>query len=166
LNIPYPTAKKSCTSSEFQLIGFARAANLGKIPTATLKAKIKRTREFLDKWRDLTIGQARQKGHTPERTQRKVAWFEEALLRFEGELKKRETKAAQAAKKRTGAKASRPSPKPPMPRPSKKRFLASDKSMEAAAKARAARIAKSGILRQRGHHLASGKRNQAKRNRR
>lgn len=169
--IPYPLAKRRCTASEFQLLEAVRTENLQSFKAAALKTKIGRTRGFLDKWRDLGIRQAR-KAKTPvapERTAQKVAWFTEALRRFEAQLAKLE-KAAEAAAKQAALKAKKAArPKKVVPaapkRGGKSNPMKALKAVETRAKVRQMRIAQSGQMgRRHGHTLASGKRNQAKRN--
>jgi hypothetical protein len=171
MNIPFPQAKKICTATEFQLLQTVRSAAIKDLKAPALKAKIARTRGFLGKWRDLGISQARKSGKAtaPERTQQKVVWFGEALRRLEDQLTKLE-KAAAAEAKRATQKAQKAAKARAAIKASGvgKRVLGkkskSSNSLETLAKVRSQRIAKSGQLRARGHALASGRRNQARRN--
>jgi hypothetical protein len=171
MTIPYPQAKKLCTATEFQLLETVRTEKLQSLKAAALKAKIARTRGFLDKWRDLGIQQARKAkmAAAPERTAQKVAWFTEALRRLEAQLGKLE-KAAEAAAKQKALKAKKAArPKAVVPagpkRGGKGNPMKAPKAVETRAKVRQMRIAQSGQMgRRHGHVLAAGKRNQAKRN--
>ena len=166
MTIPFPQAVRVCTASEFQLLTAARTDSLKKLKPAALKSKITRTRAYLVKWRGLGIAQARKSkaGQAPDRTAQKVAWFGEALLRFESQLKKLLLPPAPPVKKSAAAK---PAKKPvaKLKRVTKENALKSFKSVEARAKFKSAQIAKGGLKgRKRGHILAVGRRNQAKRN--
>lgn len=173
MTIPYPQAKRLCTATEFQLLEAARTEKLSSFKAAVLKTKIVRTRGFLSKWRDLGRQQARQAktGKTPERTAQKTIWFTEALRRFEAQLGKLEKAAESAARQaaQKAKKAAKPKPSARKISPSTGRTkgnpLKSPKFVETRAKVRQMRIAQGGQKgRQRGHVLASGRRNQAKRN--
>ncbi len=173
MTIPYPQAKRLCTASEYQLLEAARPENLNRLKAAALKAKIARTRTFLGKWRDLGISQSRRAkaGATPERTAQKAAWFAEAIRRFEAQGAKLE-KAAETAARQAAQKAKKAArPKPATPAPTKRGSrakgnpLKSPGAVATQGKVRKIRIAQSGQKgRLRGHVLAAGRRNQAKRN--
>ncbi len=165
MTIPYPTARRLCTASEFQLLEISRAKSLQEATPKALKTKLDRARGLLGKWRGLATGQARQKGYTPEGTARKVEWFEEAARRIEAELARREKLALAAAARKAAPLGKRSLPaKAKAPAKSKRQGMPTTKAIETKTKARMARIVKSGALRKRGHSLASGRRNQARRN--
>jgi hypothetical protein len=191
MTIDYKKASQICNANEFLLVQSSRPNHLAGLDLPEVKRRTGRVRTLADKWRERVIEQERSasgklKPGVGERTVAKRDLFDEVLRRFGARLKKLEqgesapTKASASAPSKSKASAKTPkTPKAPAkgkkPSTAKKAVPAPEASTapgrNARSKSRARitehRVTQSGLnSRIRGHVSASGKRNQARRNKR
>jgi hypothetical protein len=174
-------ARALLTGAELELFNLSLGDAAEELPPRTLVAKIGRTRRLRDKYRDLlrrqklairerTGSKRGASGVANVRTQQKAELFQEALARFErrlervqAEARRQERLALLAAKQAATTK--RKGPKSAAKRPAVKRGTG---YMSAAAKGaeRRLKLHKSRTTAIHAHLRASGKRAQARRDRR
>ncbi len=188
-------ARALCTAAEYELFEASLADRISELTTARLKSKLERARKLRDKYRDLHKRQrlaSRQRtgtkkgdraGASNERTEKKATLFAETLKRFTDQLEKREAaekRAAAAAARKTAAAERLAAKRKPARGPARSRSPKASAagaaqqsapatgfvSEAAKAQSRKARGQNTRAKAVQGHVRATGKRTQARRDRR